>query len=168
MTTSTLSFYLSIPVKLADWWNVSLNANYYHKRQEHLELESSYGFWGGGYHMDIRLPKDFSISHSLIYSQANRGLYNKQTERPRASLDVNKAFPKQGWRISLGVMDIFNQAGSRKADYFNDQYYQQTRGICSNFAVRLSVNYNFRWGQKSMVRRNMAGNMNDMGRISMQ
>ena len=82
--------------------------------------------------------------------------------------DISKDFPKQGWRISLGVMDIFNQAGSRKADYFNDQYYQQTRGICSNFAVRLSVNYNFRWGQKSMVRRNMAGNMNDMGRISMQ
>lgn len=168
MTTSALSFYLSIPVKLADWWNVRLNASYYHNRQEHLELESSHGFWGAGYHMDIRLPKDFSINHSLIYSQANRGLYNKQTERPRASLDINKAFPKQGWRISLGVMDIFNQAGSRKADYFNDQYYQQTRGICSNFAVRLSVNYNFRWGQKSMVRRNMAGNMDDMGRISMQ
>jgi len=168
MTTSALSFYLSIPVKLADWWNVRLNANYYYNRQEHLELESSHGFWGAGYHMDIRLPKDFSISHSLIYSQANRGLYNKQTERPRASLDINKAFPKQGWRVTLGVMDIFNQAGSRKADYFNDQYYQQTRGICSNFGIRLVVNYNLRWGQKSMVRRNMAGNMDDMGRISMQ
>ena len=168
MTTSALSFYLSIPVKLADWWNVRLNASYYHNRQEHLELESSHGSWGGGYHMDIRLPKDFSISHSLIYSQANRGLYDKRTERPMVNSDISKDFPKQGWRISLGVMDIFNQAGSRKADYFNDQYYQQTRGICSNFAVRLSVNYNFRWGQKSMVRRNMAGNMDDMGRISMQ
>lgn len=168
MTTSALSFYLSIPVKLADWWNVSLNANYYHNRQEHLELESSHDTWGAGYHMDIRLPKDFSINHSLVYSQANRGLYDKQTERPQASLDINKAFPKQGWRITLGVMDIFNQAGSRKADYFNDQYYQQTRGIRSNLGVRLVVNYNLRWGQKSMVRRNMAGNMDEMSRISME
>ena len=62
MTTSALSFYLSIPVKLADWWNVRLNANYYHNRQEHLRLESSHGSWGGGYHMDIRLPKDFSTA----------------------------------------------------------------------------------------------------------
>ena len=168
MTTSALSFYLSIPVKLADWWNVRLNASYYHNRQEHLDLESSHGSWGGGYHMDIRLPKDFSISHSLIYSQASRGLYDKQTERPMVNSDISKDFPKQGWRISLGVMDIFNQAGSRKVDYFNDQYYQQTRGIRSNFAVRLSVNYNFRWGQKSMVRRNMAGNMDEMSRISME
>jgi hypothetical protein len=133
-----------------------------------LDKESSDDSWGAGYHMNIRLPKDFSISHDLIYNQPFQRLYSKQTARPQCHFDITKAFPKQGWRITLGLMDIFNQAGSRKVESFNEQYYQRTQGTCSNFAIRLNVSYNFRWGQKSMVRRNQAGNMNEMSRISMQ
>ena len=168
MTSSVLSFYLSVPVKLAEWWNVRLHASYFYDRQKHLDEESSDGSWGAGYHMDIRLPKDFSISHDLTYDQPFQRLYSKQTARPQCHFDITKAFPKQGWRITLGLMDVFNQAGSRKVENFNEQYYQRTQGTCSNFAIRLNVSYNFRWGQKSMVRRNQAGNMNEMSRISMQ
>ena len=168
MTSSVLSFYLSVPVKLAEWWNVRLHASCRYDREKHLDKESSDASWGAGYHMDIRLPKDFSISHDLTYDQPFQRLYSKQTERPQCHFDITKAFPKQGWRITLGLMDVFNQAGSRKMENFNEQYYQRTQGTCSNFAIRLNVNYNFRWGQKSMVRRNQAGNMNEMSRISMQ
>ena len=168
MTSSVLSVYLSVPVKLAEWWNVRLHASYFYDRQKHLDEESSDGSWGAGYHMDIRLPKDFSISHDLTYDQPFQRLYSKQTARPQCHFDITKAFPKQGWRITLGLMDVFNQAGSRKVENFNEQYYQRTQGTCSNFAIRLNVSYNFRWGQKSMVRRNQAGNMNEMSRISMQ
>ena len=168
MTSSDLSFYLSVPVQLAEWWNVRLHASYYYYRQKHLEKESSDDSWGAGYHMNIRLPKDFSISHDLTYDQPFQRLYSKQTARPQCHFDITKAFPKQGWRITLGLMDVFNQAGSRKVENFNEQYYQRTQGTCSNFAIRLNVSYNFRWGQKSMVRRNQAGNMNEMSRISMQ
>ena len=110
MTSSVLSFYLSVPVQLAEWWNVRLHASYYYYRQKHLEKESSDDSWGSGYHMNIRLPKDFSISHDLIYDQPFQRLYSKQTARPQCHFDLIKAFPKQGWRITLGLMDIFNQA----------------------------------------------------------
>ena len=168
MTSSVLSFYLSVPVKLAEWWNVRLHASCRYDREKHLDKESSDDSWGAGYHMNIRLPKDFSISHDLTYDQPFQRLYSKQTARPQCHFDITKAFPKQGWRITLGLMDVFNQAGSRKVENFNEQYYQRTQGTCSNFAIRLNVSYNFRRGQKSMVRRNMAGKMNVMSRISIQ
>ncbi len=165
MERSYLSMYLNIPVKLAKWWNVNLMGGYDLRKEDYVERNTSTGFWHFSYSMNITLPKNFRIEHTLSYLSAVKGLYGKESERPQCYLDIVKAFPKQGWRITLGMADIFNRAGAKRTDVFNEDFYQSSRMNYSNFGITLRVNYNFRWGQKSMVRRGMSGNMEEMTRI---
>lgn len=157
---------LGIPVKIGKRLNVRLKFNYLYNKECFLDNENKHHSLSTGYSASLTLPKNYRIDHDLFYRPPVKTLYGKRTERPTCNISLNKVFPKQGWNLSLTVLDIFNSVNSKRMDTFRDDFYQISKGTGNNLSVILRVGYNFRWGKKSMVRRATSGNGEESGRVA--
>lgn len=158
--------YLSIPIKVAEWFNLKLNANYSYVEENYGVYEENIHNWGCGFFADFTLPYNWRMDHHLFYYSSSESLFEKQSERPRYDITINKSFSKLGLNVGLTLLDVFNCAGSKRIDSFRDDFYQITKGTNNNLGITLRVGYNLRWGKKSMVRRTTPGNSEESGRVA--
>lgn len=166
LNRSFFSAYLSIPIKVAEWFNLNMNANYSYVGESYGVYEEKSHNWGCGFFADFTLPYNWRMDHQFFYYSSSESLFEKQSDRPRYDITINKSFSKLGLNIGLTLLDVFNCAGSKRIDSFRNDFYQITKGTNNNFSIALRVGYNFRWGEKSMVRRAAPGNREESGRVA--
>ena len=161
-----LRAYLSAPVKMTKWLDVSFSAIYHYNKTSFLDDKDDFHYWSAGYFATFRLPYDIMINHDLYFSSSNKSLYSERKERPSCNVMIQKNFPKQGLNFRLSLTDIFNMYGGQRTDTFRDNFYQISEGNYNSFGVAFRVGYNLRWGKKSSVRRASAGNSSEANRVA--
>lgn len=136
-----LNFSVSLPFKIADWWDMQNNLQLSYLDQKMNDKKDDDTFYVLRTSQNFTLPKDFSIQVFASYNSKRISGVSNIDDFQRVNLSIDKKIPKWDSRVQLSFSDIFRRDYSfESTDNLNRSYvlYSYEPRV-----IRLTFTYNF-------------------------
>ncbi|OXB08232.1 outer membrane beta-barrel family protein [Flavobacterium pectinovorum] len=150
-----LNFSLSLPFKIADWWDMQNNLQLSYLDQKMDDQKEDDTFYVLRTSQNFTLPKDFSIQVFASYNSKRISGVSNIDDYQRVNLSIDKKIPKWDSRVQLSFSDIFGR----------DYSFESTENLNSSYVlysyeprvIRLTFTYNFGNNQLKKQRKRETG-----------